>query len=514
MKKKASRRRIDVNVDELDRIIDAAMREPLSETDGRKLKTTLHALVERLAQKRNTEKTNSVLEPKNSASAATESPEPAAAAGHGRNAASAFTGAEKVSVPHAQLKPGDPCPECREGKVYRQKEPKTLIRIVGQAPLKATVFEMERLRCNACCQMFTAAEPPGIGAGKYDVTAVAMIALLKYGAGMPFNRMERLEAQLGIPLPAATQWELTEPAADSLEPILSELIRQAAQGGVVHNDDTGMRILKLVRRTDDGRTGTFTSGIVSIWREWRIALYFTGWKHAGENLADVLKRRAAELDAPIQMCDALSRNMPKLAGVEVLLANCLAHGRRQVVDVAANFPEECRYVLETLGKVYKTDAQARERQLSPESRLLLHQEQSGPLLDELHEWMDAQFAEHRTEPNSGLGKAISYLQRHWTKLTLFLRQPGAPLDNNIAERALKKAILHRKNALFYKTMNGARVGDLFMSLIHTCELNKVNPFDYLTELLRRPEELKANPAEWMPWNYRDMLSGIAGPAAA
>jgi hypothetical protein len=305
-----------------------------------------------------------------------------------------------------------------------------------------------------------------------------------------------------------------EAAAGSLEPILEELIRQAAQGSVVHNDDTGMRILKLARNTEDGRTGTFTSGIVSIWRECRIALYFTGWKHAGENLADVLKRRTAERDAPIQMCDALSRNTPKLPGVEVLLANCLAHGRRQVVDVAANFPEECRYVLETLGKVYLTDAQARERQLSPESRLLFHQEHSAPLMDEMHQWMESQFAEHKTEPNSGLGKAISYLQRHWTKLTLFLRQSGAPLDNNIAERALKKAILHRKNALFYKTKNGARVGDLFMSLIHTCELNKANPFDYLTELLRHPAEMKAHPAEWMPWNYRETLTRIATPAAA
>jgi len=511
---KTSRRRLDVDVEELDRVIDAAENGPLSKADRQKLKTTLHALVERLAQKRNTEKTNSVLEPKTSSSAATEPPKPTVPTGHGRNAASAFTGAEKVSVQHADLRPGDPCPECREGKVYRQKEPKTLIRIVGQAPLKATVFEMERLRCNACCQMFTAEEPPNVGTEKYDTTAVAMIALLKYGTGVPFNRMKRLETQLGIPLPAATQWELMEPAAGSLEPVLDELIRQAGQGSVVHNDDTGMRILKLVRSTDNGRTGTFTSGIVSIWREWRIALYFTGWKHAGENLADVLKQRAAELNAPIQMCDALSRNSPKLPGVEVLLANCLAHGRRQFTDVAANFPEECRYVLETLGAVYGFDAEAKERGLTPEERLLFHQTNSAPLLDELHKWMAAQFAEHKTEPNSGLGKAISYLQRHWTKLTLFLRQPGAPLDNNIAERALKKAILHRKNALFYKTMNGARVGDLFMSLIHTCELNKVNPFDHLTELLRHEAELKARPAEWMPWNYRDTLARIARPAAA
>jgi transposase len=207
-----SRRRLDVDVEELDRVIDAAENGPLSKADCQKLKTTLHALVERLAQKRNTEKTNSVLEPKKSSPAATESPEPSAPAGHGRNAASAFTGAERVSVQHAQLKPGDPCPECREGRVYRQKDPKTLIRIVGQAPLKATVFEMERLHCNACCQIFTAEEPAGVGVGKYDMTAVAMIALMKYGTGMPFNRMERLEEQLGMPLAAATQWELMEAA--------------------------------------------------------------------------------------------------------------------------------------------------------------------------------------------------------------------------------------------------------------------------------------------------------------
>src|SRR6202050_4989960 len=214
-----SRRRLNVDVEELDRVIDAAEDGPLSKSDCQKLKTTLHALVERLAPKRNTEKTNSVLEPKNSSSTEAKSAEPKPA-GHGRNAASAFTGAEKVSVQHAQLKPGDLCPECREGRVYRQKEPKTLIRIVGQPPLEATVFEMERLRCNGCGEVFTAGEPQSAGPEKFDTTAVAMIALLKYGTGMPFNRMERLEGHLGIPLPATTQWELMAAFAKLLRPLL------------------------------------------------------------------------------------------------------------------------------------------------------------------------------------------------------------------------------------------------------------------------------------------------------
>jgi hypothetical protein len=214
------------------------------------------------------------------------------------------------------------------------------------------------------------------------------------------------------------------------------------------------------------------------------------------------------------MCDALSRNTPKLEGVEILLANCLAHGRRQFVEVVGNFPEECRHVLETLRGVYHNDTLARQQGLSPQDRLRFHREHSGPLMKQLHDWMEAQFAERKTEPNSGLGKAISYVLNHWPKLTLFLQQPGAPLDNNIVERALKKAILNRKNALFYRTLNGAGVGDLFMSLIHTCELNGTNPFDYLTELQRHARELAANPSAWMPWNYRETLARLATPAAA
>jgi hypothetical protein len=169
--------------------------------------------------------------------------------------------------------------------------------------------------------------------------------------------------------------------------------------------------------------------------------------------------------------------------------------------VAANFPEPCRYVLETLGDVYKYDAEARERHLSAAERLAFHQQHSGPVMEQLHQWLEAQFALKQVEPNSGLGKAITYLLRHWKGLTAFLREAGAPLDNNLCERALKRAVLHRKNALFYRTLHGAEAGDLFMSLIHTCELAGANPFDYLTQLQRHTSELAANPSAWMPWNF-------------
>jgi hypothetical protein len=204
------------------------------------------------------------------------------------------------------------------------------------------------------------------------------------------------------------------------------------------------------------------------------------------------------------MCDALSRNLPR--ELQTILAHCLAHARRQFVEVYDRFPEPCRYLLESLAVVYRNDALARQQQLSPEARLRFHQQESGPTMQQLHDWLTQQLEEKRAEPNASLGSAIRYMLKHWERLTLFLRQAGAPLDNNLCERALKKAILHRKNALFYKTERGAHVGDLFMSLIYTCQLNHVNPFDFLTQLQRHAPRLQAQPADWLPWNYRESLA--------
>src|SRR5215469_1813747 len=338
-----NRRHVDVNLDELDRVLDGARETPLSEADCERVKTALHAAAAMLVRPRNTEKTIAVLpkpeDPGKDAGPQSNESSTPPAKGHGRNGAEAFSGAQKIEIKHQNLKHGDRCPDCGQGNVYGQKEPKVLVRVVGQAPLAATAYSLERLRCGACGQVFTAQEPEGVGPEKYDETAGAMIAQLKYGSGVPFYRLEKLEQQLGIPLPAATQWEIVEEMAELIKPARDELIRQAAQGDVMHNDDTGMKVLKLKREPGEKRSGVFTSGIVSTAQGWKIALYFTGRQHAGENIADLLKARNKEQGRVIQMCDALSWNVSKLAdGVEILVAHCLAHGRRQVVEVAQNFP--------------------------------------------------------------------------------------------------------------------------------------------------------------------------------
>jgi hypothetical protein len=298
------------------------------------------------------------------------------------------------------------------------------------------------------------------------------------------------------------------------------LLKEAAQGRLLYNDDTPMRILELTARLhrnepvhedDPQRRGVFTTTILSE-ADGRptISLFFTGARHSGENLRALLAERLAGLPPPMQMCDALARNLPR--DLETTVANCLSHGRRNFYELAETFPAEVQHVLACLKEVYRIDGQAKKQGLSPHARLRLHQEHSGPVMESLLQWLNAQIDERKVEPNSSLGQAIAYMLRHWEKLTLFLREPGAPLDNNVCEQALKMAIRHRKNSLFYKTQRGAEVGDLYMSLIHTCDHAQADPFDYLTELQRHHQRVIQSPGDWLPWNYRQQLARTPPPS--
>jgi len=433
--------------------------------------------------------------------------------GHGRNGTDAYPGADRVCLQCSKLRCGEHCPQCGKGKLYGYA-PSEVVCIRGQAPLDATIYEHERLRCNLCGALFTASVPPEATGPKYDASAASMMALLHYGCGFPFNRLDVLQDNLGIPLPSSTQWDVLNAKARESHAIFDALNEHAAAAEIFHNDDTKGRVLDLEKQIaaeieacrvqgKECRTGVFTTGIVARNKGHTVALFFTGRQHAGENLNDLFSRRPEQLPTPIQMCDALSRNAPP--GFKRLLAHCLCHGRREFVKIIEDFPDECRHVLETLREVYKNDALTRKQRMSKQQRLAFHRQNTKPIMDEFLRWLNAQINEKRVEPNSRLGGAIAYMLKHWKKLTLFLRVPGAPLDNNICERALKTPIRHRKNSLFFKTERGALVGDIFMSLIHTCRLNGVNAFEYLQAIGQHASHVAAAPKHWLPWNYHEAV---------
>jgi transposase len=430
--------------------------------------------------------------------------------GHGRNAADDYSGAERVAVPHPELKVGDACPEagcC--GKVYDTSAPAKDVEFKGATPVVATRYERQVLRCANCQQTFTAPLPAEAIGAKYHASVDATLAVARYDLGLPHNRLEQWQRRAGIPLPASTQFERVEIMANAASPVVRHLEQLAANRPLLQSDDTGARILSLQlenqARGPQERTGLFTTGIVAhgIGDELpTIVLYASGRRHAGENLDRLLSRRAARADRPIHMADASSM-APRL---DRIVANCLAHARRYFIEICVAFPEHCERVLADFATVYQHDHTARG--MDPAARLAYHQEHSRPVLIALRGWIDEEFEERRIEPNSRLGKACAYLKNHWAGLTRFLDVPGVPLDNNQTERELKPAQRHRKNSLFFKNELGAAVGDVLLSVIRTCTINGHDPVHYLSALATHKASVRASPQEWLPWNYQQQIPAL------
>jgi hypothetical protein len=437
--------------------------------------------------------------------------------GTGRLGADAYVGAERTECRHEELAVGQRCPVCGQGTLY-ELPPGVEMRIDGHALLSAMRYALQKLRCSACGQIFTAPLPREAGEEKYSARARAVLAVCRYYLGLPLYRLQGYQAMQGVPVPDATQWDQIEKVGDCSYVVFESLETLAAQGELIYQDDTSVRILTLLEENQEmqaqaealgllrakERTGMFTTALVVKVGERTICLYYCGRAHAGENLAALLEQREADRGKPLVMSDALSRN--EVDEASVIRCHCLAHGRRQFSDLADVFPSECPVVIEALKQVFDHDEQARDEQLSPAARLAYHQDYSGPIMDALKRWLDAQGNDRLVEPNSALGKAIAYLQGHWETLTRFLAVPGAPLDNNVVERALKLFIRQRKNSLFYKTEYSAYIASVLTSLIATCLYAGVNALDYLVALQEHRGAVFAAPEAWLPWTYQANLA--------
>jgi len=433
--------------------------------------------------------------------------------GTGRLGAEAYKGAERVECRHEELAPGQRCPVCGQGTLYALP-PSVEIRIDGQGLLSAMRYELDKLRCSACGQIFTAELPEGVGEEKYSTRARAVLAVSRYYLGLPGYRVQGYQAMLGVPVPDATQWDQIEKVGDCAYVVFEQMEQVAAQGELIFHDDTAVRIVSLLQEnstllaaaqaqgvsTPTERTGMHTTALVVQVGEHTAILYYSSRRHAGENLQGLLDKREAGLAKPLAMSDALTSNAVADES-RLIRCHCLAHGRRKFSDLEDVFPQECQVVLQVLSQVFDHDEQARKAQLRPQARLAYHQAQSQPLMEALQQWLDTQLDEHLVEPNSALGKALVYMQKHWETLTRFLSVPGAPLDNNLAERALKLFIRQRKNSLFYKSTQSAYIASVLTSLIATCLYAGVNAVEYLVALQEHRHEVFAAPAAWLPWAY-------------
>jgi hypothetical protein len=436
--------------------------------------------------------------------------------GHGRYGAEVYRAAQTVECRHEELAVGERCPACGRGTLYRLL-PGVEMRLDGNALLSAVRYELEKLRCSACGQVFTAAVPGGVGAEKYTARARAVLALARYYLGLPWYRLEGFQAVVGVPVADATQWDQTELVGDCSYPIFKCLETMAAQGEVIFQDDTPHRILTLIEENQQARarvqaqgkakpeerTGMQTTALIVQVGTHRICLYYTGRRHAGENLDALLMKREPGRGKPLVMSDALSSNNAEED--QLIRCHCLAHGRRKFSELDEAFPAESAVVVNTLKDVFDHDEYARAGQLTAQERLAYHQRKSGPIMKKLKRWLEQQTAQRLVEPNGSLGQAIAYMVDHWATLTRFLHEPGAPIDNNLAERALKLAIRQRKNSLFYATEHSAYIASILTSVIATCVQAGINAVDYLVAVQEHRHEVFANSKAWLPWNYEAAL---------
>jgi arsenate reductase-like glutaredoxin family protein len=426
--------------------------------------------------------------------------------GHGHRPSSDYTEARIIPIAHEALKRGMLCPECRKGKLFNLS-PGTVLRITGQPWLNVDIYKPERLRCSVCQKIFTANLPKELYTeSRCDKTAKAIVSIMKYRGGVPFYRQEQIQGLLGNPISATEIWEMTKDVANQLEPIFNELCQLAANCECIHNDDTSARVLNLMKENKEEtpeRTGIFTTALLAKYEKREIALFFTGREHAGENLGRILDNREEGLPSPIQSCDALSRNLPKNHQTQV--AYCNAHLRRKFYEIASMWPKECLNIICGLNIVFLNDKKAAMENLNPKERLKWHQEKSALVMEKTRAYCKTLIDDKQVEPNSSLGKAINYLENYWEGFTLFLRIPNVPISNNADERLMKRAVLNRKNSYFFKTEAGARMADILMSVIETCVLNQVNPYQYLIAIQQYPLQVLNHPEVWLPWNYEASL---------
>jgi hypothetical protein len=327
--------------------------------------------------------------------------------------------------------------------------------------------------------------------------------IIRYVAATPGFRLAGLQQMCGIPLPISTIHERCVAVAEVLLPIYKEMEKEAANAKILYGDDTWLRILELMKENEakgkGERVGIQTTGIVAEREDGvKIALYLNGRRHTGENVERLLEKREADLGPVIRMGDAAPANWS--GNDESIECCCLTHARRKFAELEKVYPKTCGYALDQIAKIYGHEAAAKE--MSDEERLARHQKQSLPIMSELKEWMERELREKRVEPNSSLGKAMAYFQNHYEKLTQFCQVAGAPIDNNVAEQALKAPAMIRKNSYFFKTSNGACVGGIILSVLISCRLNRGNIWNYLVWVLRNAAEVKRNPRAFLPWVYK------------
>ena len=443
---------------------------------------------------------------------------------HGRLSVKDYGGCEDIEVKFTdEMLLAGKCPVCvkhynTESKIFPE-DSKVIVLLEGKPLVCGKRYYFQRGRCGVCNKYFTAPLPKDIeDEPKYAPSAKSNIAINHYYGGLPFKRIEMLQAASQVPLPDATQCDLMNDLyQSSIKPIAEVLRQYGANGEMLYFDDTTARILEQIQRnkvasSKKAKKAVHGTAMLSLYGGHRIYLFDTNTNIAKHSVASLLANRTTN-HSFTTMSDASVHNFPTLddnLAARWIITLCLSHGRRRFFDLLGDQnDDDIRFVLECIAKIYKYERYCKQQLYDPEQRLQYHQQHSGPLIEALRIWLNNLLFHQLVEPNSPLGEAVAYMLKRWFWLTQFLRVAGAPLDNNLCEQTIKVLIRYRKNSLFYRTFYGATMGDAMMGVMHTAVHAGANLFHYLNSLQEYTHHVQDTPDQWLPWNYEQTIKNLA-----
>lgn len=404
------------------------------------------------------------------------------------------------------IKIGDECLHCRLGKYYPGEDRK-LLEFTGGPMITPKRHIKKTLRCNRCGHEAISTKK----IVRWTPEARGALVINKI-YGTPWYRMGRIQKLFGVPIAVSTCWGQAKAVwEESAQYVVSELYKEGIESSLFCTDDTGMKILSVLKVNEllpeVEQRACHTTAICALNGKNKIILYITANRYCRENWSALLEKRKSTNKA-ILMTDASNQSLPKGEELKkVTSAVCLGgHGRKKFKELEKHHPEECTYFLERISELYKNESEFKKE--SPKERLKFHQKNSGPIIGEIFAKIKRLFHEKLVEPNSDLGKAMQYWLNHKKGLTAFLRIAGAPLDNNLAENALRIMAIYRNGSLFFKTLESAMIMSDMFSLVVTCESNGINAFAYLNWIQVHWKQVQAEPHLFMPWHFKNETEKI------
>lgn len=314
-----------------------------------------------------------------------------------------------------------------------------------------------------------------------DVSFLAGMLVDKFVYHLPLYRQHQRIKDSGIELSRATLTNLTQRSIELLRPIVDAQLAHILTSKVLAMDETPIKA---------GRTGHSGKNKGQMKQAWFWPLLgdageiaFTYSPSRGrQHIETVLKSQFSGT----LVSDGYSAYSSYIdANAAITHANCWVHGRRMFVKAEDSEPQEVAQVLDTMAHLYRIEEHIRERSLTGEKKREFRLQHSKPVVEQLFAWLDLQRQRPELLPSNPFSKAIGYMQNRETALKVFLEDPDVPLDNNDTERALRTVALGRKNWMFCWTELGAEHVGIIQSLLATCRLQDIHPYDYLVDVLQR-----------------------------